>query len=530
MRIACIGGGPGGLFFAALARRSDPTREVTVFDRNRAGDTFGFGVVFSDATLAGIDNADPVLRQALTDHGVHWDSIEVRLKGESIVCDGNGMAAVERKTLLALLHDRAIELGVNILFETDVSPEALLNHGYDLVVGSDGANSTLRDRFRETFQPKVEIATAKFIWFGTSFCFDGLTFIHEHDEHGVFAAHAYPYSGHASTFIVETDEGTWSAAGLDEFDSNQPQGPSDLKSKAYLEKLFAPHLNGHPLLVNSSRWGNFRTWSAQSWYTQAESGTAVALIGDAAHTAHFSVGSGTKMAMEDAVALAAAIDAYPRDLDAALANYQAVRQLQVARIQGAARPSLAWWEHFGRSYRRLPPWQFAYHFLSRSLTDSKLVKRDRVFVESSHAKWRDFYGEEPLESALQVCDTTTTRLVQIQVDAAGRRVLIGGNWVSLCDSAPTQNSRWGLWVNAPLEEHELPTAFAAIATGIAKGACLVAVAGGTSFTRRLLTERIRLDFNTVALLIEREDLDVALTAVLAGRTDLFGSMPDEATR
>ena len=206
MRIACLGGGPGGLLAALLAKRSDPRREVTVYERNRAGDTFGFGVVFSDATLDGIDAADPVLRRALTEHGVHWDPIEVRLRGERWRFGGNGMAAVARQTLLSLLQQRATEAGVDIRFSAPTQPDDLLAAGYDLVVAADGANSSVRARFGEVFGPSVVTATAKFIWFGTTYRFDGLTFVHEQSPHGVFAVHGYPIGNGVSTFIVETDE------------------------------------------------------------------------------------------------------------------------------------------------------------------------------------------------------------------------------------------------------------------------------------------------------------------------------------
>ena len=260
MRIAVLGGGPGGLLAALLAKRGDPAREVTVFERNRAGDTFGFGVVFSDATLDGIDAADPVLRRALTEHGVHWDPIEVRLRGERWRFGGNGMAAVARRTLLTLLQQRAAEAGVDLRFSAPVHPDDLLDSEYDLVVAADGANSQMRARFAGAFGPSVVTATAKFIWFGTTYPFSGLTFVHEQGPHGVFAVHGYPIGNGVSTFIVETDERSWREAGLDAFDVGQPPGPSDQVTQAYLEKLFATQIDGCPLLVNNSRWGNFRTW------------------------------------------------------------------------------------------------------------------------------------------------------------------------------------------------------------------------------------------------------------------------------
>ena len=523
MRIAVLGGGPGGLFAAALARSSDPSREVTVFERNRAEDTFGFGVVFSDATLAGIHEADPVLRTALTEHGVHWDPIEVRLHGERLLCHGNGMAAVERRTLLGLLQQRAIEVGVDIRFATEADPDELLAAGYDLVVAADGANSRLRDRFAEVFGSGVETATAKFIWLGTTYPFDGLTFVHERGPHGVFAVHGYPIGSGVSTFIVETGESAWRAAGLDEFDVTQPPGASDEKSRAYLQDLFSEQIDGHALLVNNSRWGNFRTRRTPRWRHRV-GGTAIALLGDAAHTAHFSVGSGTKMAMEDAVALVAALDAHPADPETALAEYEAVRQPQVARIQDSARPSLSWWEHFGRSHDTLPPWQFAYHFFTRSLSDAKLRRRDDAFVTAVHERWRAEHGADPLDSPIVVAGQ---RLEGRVVPVADRTVELPAGPLSLREAPPEDGGPWGVRVTAPDLESDIPAALAAVVEGVAAGAALVAVGGGTALTRRLVCEEARLTHGAVSLLIEdggdERGADDALTAVLSGRTDLVSA-------
>jgi anthraniloyl-CoA monooxygenase len=520
MRIAVIGGGPGGLFAAALARAADPTREVTVVERNRAEDTFGFGVVFSDATLAGIHDADPVLRTALTEHGVHWDPIEVRLKGERLVCGGNGMAAVERRTLLRLLQQRAIEVGVDVRFATEADPDALLAAGYDLVLAADGANSRLRERFADVFDSGVETATAKFIWLGTTYPFTGLTFVHERGPHGVFAVHGYPIGTGVSTFIVETDEDTWRAAGLDEFDVTQAPGPSDERTRAYLENLFAEQIDGHPLLVNNSRWGSFRTRRTRRWRHRVGD-TAIALLGDAAHTAHFSVGSGTKMAMEDAVALVAALDAHGDDVDAALARYEAERQPQVARIQDSARPSLSWWEHFGRSHDALPPWQFAYHFFTRSLPDAKLRRRDDAFVTAVHERWRAEHGAEPLDSPIEVAGQ---RLPGRIVPVADRTARLPAGRLPLLERPAADGGPWGRWVSAPDAEADLPAALAAVADGVAAGAALVATGGGTALTRRLVCEETRLTHGAVSLLVEdgggERATDDALTAVLSGRTDL----------
>ncbi len=483
MRIACVGGGPGGLFFATLVKTAHPEVEVTLFERNRADDTFGFGVVFSDATLAGIHAADPVLLTAMEQYGVHWDQIEVRLKGERIRCAGNGMTAVVRKTMLALLQERAKHAGVDLRFESQVDLDDL--DGYDLVVAADGANSQLRDRLAAQFQPSVETASAKFIWFGTSYLFDGLTFVHARGEDGVFAVHGYPISPEMSTFIVETDEDTWRRAGLDEFDVTQPPGPSDLKTKAYLEKLFADEIDGQPLLVNNSRWGNFRTRRAGTWHHGN-----IALLGDSAHTAHFSVGSGTKMALEDAIELAAALDRHPDDIEAALAAYEAAARPAVEKIQGSARPSLSWWEHFGRYHDALEPWQFSFHFLSRSIGVDKLARRDPEYVAMVRSRWRETSGHE----ALQDC------VLEVVESSAG------------------------LWFEAPHDEAGLPAAIAALHDRIGEKPNLVAVHGGSRLARTLLSEECRMVAGVPSLLVE-DDLtpERAETLLLAGRADLVAT-------
>jgi len=549
VRIAVLGGGPGGLLAALLAKRGDPGRDVTVFERNRPGDTFGFGVVFSDATLDGIDAADPVLRRALTQDGAHWDPIEVRLRGERWRFGGNGMAAVARRTLLSLLQQRAAAAGVDLRFSAPVRPDDLLGTGdgsaYDLVIAADGANSQLRARFAGVFGPSVVTATAKFIWFGTTYPFGGLTFVHEQDPHGVFAVHGYPIGNGVSTFIVETDERSWREAGLDRFDVGQPPGPSDQVTQAYLEKLFATQIDGCPLLVNNSRWGNFRTWRTQRWRHRVGR-TAVALLGDAAHTAHFSVGSGTKMAMEDAIALVRALDAAgpgPDDVDAALAEYEAARRPQVTRIQDAARPSLSWWEHFGRSYRSLPPWQFAFHFFSRSLPESKLRQRDPGFVDAVHRAWRQAHGrDDPLRTPVTIAGLSQPDRVVTLEDGAVRLAagplplcLPGGTIPSrppLLTGGPAPPYPPGAWVSAPDTEAGLDRADHEVARALAEGACLVAVGDGTALTRRLVCEAARLDHGAVTLLVEdgSEDStfedgafeDRARTAILSGRTDLVG--------
>ena len=500
-RIACVGGGPGGLFFAALIKQADPSVEVTVFERNRPDDTFGFGVVFSDATLAAIHQADPVLRTGLAEYGRHWDDIEVRLKGQRLHCGGNGMAAITRRTLLQLLHRRAEEVGVELRFSTEIPADPAQLADYDLIVAADGANSRFRDRFADVLVPQAEVATAKFIWFGTSYLFDGLTFVHEHGPHGTFAVHGYPISDSVSTFIVETDEESWRRAGLDEFDTAQPPGPSDEKSRRYLEKLFAEQIDGHELLVNNSRWGNFRTRRTHRWHTGN-----VVLLGDAAHTAHFSVGSGTKMAMEDAIALADSLVAHRADLPAALEAYEAVRRPSVEKIQGSARPSLSWWEQFGRYHDAFEPTQFAFHFISRSIGKERIARRDPEFVARVEDDWRARHeGRAPLDTPFTAGGRTF----------AGRRLTVP-------DVEGLRKDEGCLWLAAPDTEAALPEAYGRLAAAVPVD--LVAVHGGTPLTRSLLAEQARLVHAVPALIIEDPmDDDRAETLLLSGRADLVGS-------
>ncbi len=521
MRIAVAGGGPGGLFFATLIRRADPSAEVTVFERNRADDTFGFGVVFSDRTLAGIHAADPVLREALAEHGRHWDEIEVRLKGESIRCGGNGMAAVARRTLLALMQARARDAGAELRFATTVGLDDLA--GYDLVVAADGTSSRIRGQLEDQLGVEVETAAAKFIWFGTDYMFDGLTFVHERGPDGVFAVHGYPISADVSTFIVETDEASWRRAGLDEFDGEQSPARSDKISKEYLEKLFADQIEGRRLLVNNSRWASFRTRRTRRWH--AMSPRPVALLGDAVHTAHFSVGSGTKMAMEDAVALSGALASHPGDLAAALAAYEEAAQPSVRRIQDSARPSLAWWEHFGTYHDAFEPWQFAYHFFTRSITDGRLARRSPDFVAASHRAWTSEHGAEPLRTRFVSRGWSAPgRVAEIVMDAGagGPAAVVAGGRLPLAAEPPGEGL-WGGLAGAPDSEAGLPEAYGALAVLAAAGPVLIAVHGGTALTRVLLCEQARLRHGVPALLVDPGlDRDLAITMVVSGRADLVG--------
>lgn len=526
MRVACVGGGPGGLFFATLLKRALPSAEVTVHERNRRDDTFGFGVVFSDATLDRINAADPVLRDGLAAHGVHWDRIEMRARGQRWACGGNGMAAISRRTLLLLLQERAIAAGVDLRFEDEVDPAALLDR--DLVVGSDGANSQVRALYPDVLVPEREQASLKFIWFGTRHLFDGLTFLFRRSEHGAFAVHGYPIGPDTSTFIVETEESAWRAAGLDGFDVDQPPGPSDMRSFRYLEELFAEDIGGAPLLANNSRWGNFRTLKVSRWHHRN-----VVLLGDAAHTAHFSVGSGTKMAMEDAISLADAIVAHPEDIPSALAAYEAAARPSVDHIQGAAAPSLLWWERFPRYVDALEDWRLPVHFLTRSITLDRLGRRDPAFVAQARAAWREQHGADPLDAAITLGGEhlPSRALPAVGPEGATRAVRVGGKELPVTAGAGTSAgmTSGGPWVQAlttPGHLAELPVAVDAARRGREAGAVAHLVSGGSPELRPLLAEELRFSGLGPVILddpaLTRPEVE---TLILTGRTDLVVAHP-----
>jgi 2-polyprenyl-6-methoxyphenol hydroxylase-like FAD-dependent oxidoreductase len=392
LRIAIVGGGPGGLFAALLAKQRMPQHEVIVYERNAPDATFGFGVVFSARTLGGFAEADSRLVADMAAAGVSWDDIEVRRNGHSLRCGGHGFSAVSRRSLLLLLQDRAREVGVDLRFEYEPQDSDLA--GADLVVAADGANSELRRRHEGAFGAEVDRSAARFIWFATRQSFDALTFIFVDNEHGQWGLHAYPFEQGTSTFIVETDEQTWRRAGLDAH-QDLPPGVSDMESLRYCEELFADDLGGHPVLENNSKWLQFGTLRCRSWHD----GNLV-LLGDAAHTAHFSVGSGTKMAMEDAVALVDAL-AEVDEVPAALARYEERRRPAVAHIQAAAAPSLVWWERFRLLADRTDE-EFTFHFLTRSpgVTRQRLSARDWRFVGQVERRLAKTVGGDPLEGPL----------------------------------------------------------------------------------------------------------------------------------
>jgi anthraniloyl-CoA monooxygenase len=370
LRIVVVGGGPAGLYFAILVKKLDPRHEVTVLERNRPDDTFGWGVVFSDETLSNFAEADPESHAEIRKAFAYWTDIDIFFKGERVRTTGHGFCGVSRRLFLNILQDRAASLGARLVYETEVDSLEPWRDA-DLVLAADGANSRIRDRFAAQFQPSIDWRRCKFAWLGTDLRYEAFTFIFKETEHGLFQVHAYPFDERTSTFIVECREEVWKAAGLDSAD--------EAATVAYLSRVLAEDLRGHRLLTNRSLWRSFPTVRNERWYHEN-----VVLIGDAAHTAHFSIGSGTKMAMEDAIALASALRELPaRSLGSVLQSYQDSRKPEVGRLQSAAQTSLEWFENSAR-YLGLDPLTFAFSLLTRSkrITYDNLALRDPALVES----------------------------------------------------------------------------------------------------------------------------------------------------
>ena len=377
MRIAVVGGGPGGLYFAALAQQLDPGSEITVWERNAADDTFGFGVVFSDETLGGIEHADAAIYRAMEREFARWDDIDVHVQGQVITSGGHGFAALSRRRLLQILQQRCRELGVTVRFRAEAPAAGELSRSHDLVVAADGANSVVRKAADFAFGPDLDVRRCKYMWLGTDLVFDAFKFYIEPTPHGVMQIHGYPYDATGSTFIVEMHDSVWRAAGFDRLaPPDLPPGTSDEASIERIRELFAHVLDGHAVHANNSKWISFGTLRCQSW----RHGNVI-LLGDAAHTAHFSIGSGTKLAMEDALALAACLHEQP-GLDAALAAYEAERKPVVASTQRAAQASLEWFENLGQ-YLHQEPEQFAFNIMTRSrrVTHGNLRVRDPEFAD-----------------------------------------------------------------------------------------------------------------------------------------------------
>ncbi|OQQ20470.1 oxidoreductase [Streptomyces sp. M41(2017)] len=378
-----IGGGPGGLYTAALLKRLDPAREITVWERNAPDDTFGFGVVLSDETLGGIEHADPVVYAALRAEFVRWDDIDVVHRGVRHTSGGHGFAALGRRRLLAILHERCRSLGVDLRFRAEAPPVADLMTAYDLVVAADGAGSLTRAAHADVFRPSVEEHRCRYIWLAADFAFDAFRFEIAETEHGVMQLHGYPFAADASTVIVEMREEVWRAAGFADLDESG--------SVERCGKIFADALGGRPLTSNTSAWTRFRTVVNARW-----SHRNLVLLGDAAHTAHFSIGSGTKLAVEDALALAACLEEHP-SLDRALTAYEEERRPVVTSTQRAARASLEWFEDIDRHLGQ-PSRQFTFNLLTRSrrVTHDNLRLRDPRFVAAVEREFRCPPGTPPM--------------------------------------------------------------------------------------------------------------------------------------
>jgi anthraniloyl-CoA monooxygenase len=405
MRIAVAGGGPAGLYLAALVKRSDPRHEIRVIERNPPDATFGWGVVFSEETLGEFREADHRSFDRITEAFARWDSIDVRYGGETIRSRGHSFSAIARVRLLAILQERCRELGVSMEFEQELSEDDLreLARSHDLLVGSDGVNSTVRRMYEKELGSTVDARGTRFVWFGTDVAVPAFTFVFRQTEHGLFQVHAYPFDARSSTFIVECGEDTWRRAGLDR--------ASEEESIEFCEALFREELRGHRLLSNRSLWFSFATVRSQAWHTGN-----VVVMGDAAHTAHFTIGSGTKLAMEDAITLAGALERHaggsgplsPAALERALTHFELERQPVVERLQQAARESQTYFEDVSR-YAGFEPIQFAFNLLTRSgrIGYTNLSHRDPAFVRRVDA----WFHARALGSRSGPDQTTDVRVV-----------------------------------------------------------------------------------------------------------------------
>ncbi|MEP6764831.1 MAG: bifunctional salicylyl-CoA 5-hydroxylase/oxidoreductase [Gemmatimonadaceae bacterium] len=389
-RLLVLGAGPGGLYTALLTKRRNPAIDVVVVERNRPDDTFGWGVVLSDQTVDNLQRADPDSGFRVANALHHWDDIDVHFRGHTVRSSGHGFSGIGRQTLLALLQQRCTQLGVRLQFECDVDDvEALARkHRADMVVAADGINSRTRARWSDSFQPDTDVRLCRFVWLGTPRRFESFTFAFEETEFGWAQAHAYRFDEAMSTFIVEMPEPVWIAHGLDKLDTAE--------AIAWCERVFAKYLEGQPLLSNathkigSAQWIRFpritcKTWT--HWLQFEHARVPVVLLGDAAHTAHFSIGSGTKLALEDAIELDAALAESDDDLQHALGRYQTLRSVEVLKLQNAARNSTEWFEHVDR-YATLDVQQFAYSLLTRSqrISHEGLRTRDPEYI-AAFERW-----------------------------------------------------------------------------------------------------------------------------------------------
>ena len=378
MRIDIIGGGPAGLYFAILAKKSLPTATIDVVERNAPDDTFGFGIVLSAETLANLKAADEPSYREIAASFAYWDDIYVQFRGHVLKSSGHGFSGIKRITLLQILQRRASVLGVRVRYRTE-DPGLDAHLGAQLVVAADGANSSLRERHREWFAPAVDLRSNRFVWLGANLSLPGFFYSFRENEHGLWNMHAYMYAPGESTIVIETTDDAWRSSGLAIDD--QPA------TAAYVERVFAEDLKGGRALTNRSLWRQFPTITLATWQANA-SGTPIVLLGDAAHTAHYAIGSGTKLALEDAIALHQALMAQPNDLGGALTAYEAQRRDEVGRTQHSANVSLAWFENV-RRFWELEPWQFNVSLLTRSkqITYENLRLRDASLVADATERW-----------------------------------------------------------------------------------------------------------------------------------------------
>jgi len=431
MRIACVGAGPAGLYFAISMKLRNPEHEIVVLERNRPGDTFGWGVVFSDQTMENLTANDPVSAQTMRDELAHWDDIDIHVEdGErrsKVTSSGHGFIGIGRRRLLDILQDRARELGVELRFETEVEPDEALLDAYDLVIASDGINSKLRERYAEHFQCDIEMRSNRFVWLGTHQRFDAFNFIFVKTEHGWIWAHVYQFDADTATFIVECAPDTFERLGFAEM--------SQEETCRACEKIFAGHLGGHALMSNAphlkgSAWQTFRRILCGTW-----SYRNLILLGDAAHTAHFSIGSGTKLAFEDAIKLADVLSDGSLAPEEALLQYRDVRQLEVLKLQSAARNSTDWFEDLER-YLGFEPPQFAYSLLTRSqrVSHENLRLRDPRWLGEVERWFAERAAGCPVEKA---CPPMFTPLRLRGLELSNRIVVSPMAMYSAVDGRPT---------------------------------------------------------------------------------------------
>lgn len=514
MRIVCIGGGPAGLYFGLLMKKLHPAHQITVVERNKPYDTFGWGVVFSDATMAAMRVWDPETAAEIEDAFNHWDDIEVWFKGTRQRTSGHGFVGIGRKALLNILQRRCEALGVELVFERDVESDLDFPDA-DLIIASDGINSRIRNRYAEAFQPDLIVRPNRYIWLGTKKLYDAFTFDFRKTEHGWFQAHIYKFDAHTSTFIIETTEEAYQAHGLGELDQDG--------SIAFCEKLFSEVLDGAPLMTNArhlrgSAWLNFNRLICGKW-SHFNGRSHVVLMGDAAHTAHFAIGSGTKLAIDDAIELARQFNEIGHGVEAipsVLSVYEEIRRVDVARIQNAARNAMEWFEVVGRRYAdSLEPEQFMYSMLTRSqrISHENLRLRDRIWLEG-YERWFARRAGLPVETNGRVTPPMFTpyrlrdvtlpnrivvspmamysaadgvlgdfHLVHLGARAMGGAGLVFAEMTCVSPDARITPGCLGLWDDAQIEGWKRFVDFVHANTG-AKVACQLGHAGRKGATKR----------------------------------------------